>query len=160
VPFVRIENALALCSVYLQSVDDSDPRKPELESYLVSGMVILIVSQYEGTIRRLFEERAAQCGDADLCEYVKSLIAREFRSPAIRKITDQLGKLGAEYRQRFSERVINTDNHTAWDSVMNARHTIVHQHGTTNMTLRDLRVEFYPRTKDVIGAIRDALELP
>jgi len=159
-PFARIDRAIAVCQAHLDAVSNADPDKPELENYLVSGLLILMVSQYEGLIRRLFGDRAALCGDADVCQYVRGLLDREFRSPNLNKITEHLAKLGDSYRQAFSGQVLNTDEHLAWDNVITARHTVVHVTGIASITFSELSQDFYPKTRQVIAALTAALGLP
>ena len=159
-PFARIDNAIQVCRAHLDAIDNTNSDKPEIESYLVSGLVLLIVSQYEALLRRMFADRAARAGDSEVCDYVKSLLANDFRSPAIAKITTHLGGLGPAARGRFERHVQNTDRQAAWGNLMTARHEVVHRTGIPAFTFRELSEGCYPKTREVIDALGVALGLP
>jgi len=121
-------------------------------------MVVLIVSEYEVLIEDMFAERALQCGDPHVAQYVKSTIAKKFRSPDLGKITSILGQFGGDYRKTFSETILDTEYHAAWDNIMTARHAVVHKNGTLNVTFNEL-VNSYPKTQFVLFKLRETLGL-
>ena len=110
-------------------------------------------------IANIFISRADQCGDNHVPNYVKTNLMRKFRSPDLGKITETLGQFGNDYRQDFSNKVLNTDNHAAWDNVIQARQAIVHKSGTLNITLSEL-IATYPKTKTVLAELKKTLGVP
>ncbi len=154
----KIIASINRCNAHLGTLDKSDASTAELEAFLVSSLILLIVSEYEIAIEEMFVQRALRCGDSHIIQYVKSNLARKFRSPDLKKITETLGQFGGDYRESFSKVIINTENHAAWDNIMTARHAIVHKNGSLNITLVEL-VETYPKTKVVLDVLRNILGL-
>lgn len=158
-PFLKIENALSTCKLHLDSLNVAHPTKEEIETYLVSALVLLIISEYEELIEKLFAERAAICGDSHISQYVQSSVAQKFRSPDLSKITEILGKFGGNYRNNFSKAILNTEYHHAWDNIMQARHAVVHKRGPINITFGELSLS-YKRTKTIITELKKTLGIP
>jgi hypothetical protein len=154
----KILASINKCYSHLGTLDKSDTSTVELEALLVSSLIILIVSEYEIAIEELFIERAGRCGDSHVIQYVKSNLARKFRSPDLGKINEVLGQFGRDYRASFTTLVINTEYHAAWDNIMTARHAIVHKNGSLNITLGEL-IETYPKTKVVFDHLKAVLGL-
>ena len=147
---------MGACSKHLNSLDRSDPDVVEIESYIVAGMVILIVSEYEVEIERMFSDRADRCGDGHVAQFVRRTIARTFRSPDLGKLIDTLTRFGDDYKSTFVDAIINTEFHAAWDNVMKARHAVVHKNGNLNITFDEL-LATYPRTKAVLEKLGECL---
>lgn len=61
--YQRIENAIEICNNHVSSLDPTNIKDKELETYLVAGLVVLIVSEYEDYLESIFVKRAEQCGD-------------------------------------------------------------------------------------------------
>lgn len=158
-PFLKIENALATSKLHMESLSVDYQSRDEIETYLVSALVLLIISEYEELIERLFTQRAALCGDPYVCQYVQSSLAQRFRSPDLGKIIEILGKFSGDYKDNFTKRVLNTEYHSAWDNIMRARHAIVHKRGPINITFPELSLS-YPKTKTVIDELKRTLGLP
>lgn len=155
-PYHRIEEALRICVEHIQQLDSDSPYLSELEAYLVAGVVLVIVSEYEDYIERLFLKRAEKCGDIAIINYMRTTIAQKFKSPDLGKVTEVLGKLGGNYKDQFSKQVLNTEAHAAWDNIMKARHAVVHKKSNLNITLLELR-NSYPKTKDVLSLLETVL---
>ncbi len=158
-PYARIESALGICKSHVDSIDNADPNKVEIEAYVVSGLILLVVSEYETLIESIFIARADRCGDVHVANYIRTAVARRFRSPDLNKITDFLGQFGNDYKQSFSDKILNTDAHAAWDNILRARHAVVHKSGTLNITLTEL-LATYPKTKMVISELKSTLGVP
>ena len=158
-PFLKIENALHTCKLHLDSLSAAQLAKEEIETYLVSALVLLIISEYEELIEKLFAERAALCRDPHISQYVRSSIAQKFRSPDLGKITEILGKFGGNYKDNFSKAILNTEYHYAWDNIMRARHAVVHKRGPINITFGELSLS-YIRTKTIINELKKTLGIP
>jgi hypothetical protein len=157
-PFYKIDNAIEICKFHLNSIDIETPNLIEIESYIVSALILLIVSEYEELIEKIFSDRAYLCGDNYVSSFVNATISQKFRSPDLNKITDILGKFGSDYREQFSKNIINTEAHAAWDNILKARHSIVHKKGSLNITFRELTLT-YPKTKKVIEELNMTLGL-
>ena len=158
-PFLRIEGALSTCRSHLNSLGTADPIRVEVEAYIVAAMVVLIVSEYEELVERLFVDRAAMCGDTHVASYVRTAIARKFRSPDLGKITEVLGYFGNDYKQTFSSKILNTEYHAAWDNIMRARHAVVHKTGPASLTFDELD-RSYIKTKTVLSELKNTLGVP
>ena len=155
--FPRIDSALETCRKHLASLKEADAAVAiELESYLVGSMTVLIVSEYETFIENAFGQRGDRCGDPHVANYVRSQLARRFRSPDLHKINEVLGFFGQDYREMFFRDVENTPEHAAWDNMIRARHAIVHRQGTMNLTFRELQ-DSYDRSKAVIAKLLQTL---
>jgi RiboL-PSP-HEPN len=155
-PLTRIENAIAICKSHLDSIDINNPDLIEIETYIVSALILIIASAYEDLIERLFGERATKCGDNHVSSYVQSTISQKFRSPDLGKIAEVLSKFGSDYRESFHNNIMNTEAHAAWDNIMKARHAIVHKRGNLNITFRELEIT-YPKTISVINELKNVL---
>lgn len=154
----RIENALNVCSDHVKSLDPSNMKDKELETYLVSGLIVLIVSEYEEYLESLFGKRAEKCGDVHASNFIKKALSQKFRSPDLSKINETLGRFDGAYKEIFLGEVENSPQHAAWDSLMKARHAIVHKKGNLNMTFGELK-DKYPLTKNLISSVESALGL-
>ncbi len=156
-PFLKIEGALQTCQAHLDSVDSDDPDRPEIESYLVSSIILLIISEYEELIRSIFVTRVAQCGDVEVASFVKEMITQSFRSPDLKRINEMLKKFDPGYRDRFWQKVEQIAGaNAAWDNIMKARHAVVHKAGPMNLTLLELS-KTYPKTKKVVSELKAVL---
>lgn len=56
----------------------------------------------------------------------------------------------------FSQEITNSPEHAAWDSLMKARHAVVHKKGSLNLTFGEL-LENYSKTKKVIQTVESTL---
>lgn len=155
-PNLRIENALSIASEHIQGLDQSDLADKELETYLVAGLVVLIVSEYEEYLEFLFVKRAENCGDTHVANYIKKALSQKFRSPDLSKINETLGRFDTTIRDAFKSTVENSPHHAAWDSIMKARHAVVHKKGSLNLTFRELEAN-YQLTKHVIAEVESVL---
>lgn len=154
--YQRIENALAICSEHINSLDPTNIKDKELETYLVAGLVVLIVSEYEDHLESVFVKRAAQCGDEHATNYIKKALSQKFRSPDLGKINETLCRFDNSYKSSFLGAVENSPQHAAWDSLLKARHAVVHKKGNLNLTFGELK-EKYPLTKQIITSVEVTL---
>lgn len=154
--YQRIENAILTCKTHVSELDPMDVKVKELETYLVAGLVVLIVSEYEEYLEKLFIKRAEQCGDQHATNYIKQTLSKKFRSPDLSKINETLSRFDSSYKDTFQKSIVNSPEHAAWDSLMKARHAVVHKKGNLNLTFGEL-CENYPLTKDVIKSVETAL---
>jgi RiboL-PSP-HEPN len=156
--YLRIESALETCKNHVRSLDPTDMADKELETYLVAGLVVLIVSEYEEYLELLFGKRAEMCGDNFASNYIKKNLSKLFRNPDLNKIHNALKNFDESYLLCFRREIENSPSHAAWDSLIKARHAIVHKAGPLNLTFHELMAN-YPLTKDVIRNVESALGL-
>ena len=154
--FQVIDSAISTCEEHIEKLDPSDIAEKEVETYIVSGLVILIVSEYEEYLQKAFCERADQCGDQFVSNYIKHTLSQKFRSPDLGKINDTLKRFDETYRDDFKNEIENSQHHAAWDSIMKARHAIVHKKGQMNMTFIELK-SAYQLTKNIIHNVEFVL---
>ena len=154
--YQRIENAIEICGRHVNSLDSTDINDKELETYLVAGLVVLIVSEYEDYLESVFVRRAEQCGDEHATNYIKKTLSQKFRSPDLSKINETLNRFDNSYKSSFLGAVENSQEHAAWDSLLKARHAVVHKKGSLNLTFRELK-ETYPMTKIIISEVEASL---
>jgi hypothetical protein len=154
--FQRIDNALEICSEHIRSLDPTNIKDKELETFLVAGLIVLIVSEYEEYLESLFFRRAEMCGDTHAANYIKKTLSQKFRSPDLSKINETLNRFDGTYKVSFMDNIVNSPEHAAWDSLMKARHSVVHKQGNLNLTFRELSQK-YPLTKKVITNVETVL---
>jgi hypothetical protein len=87
--FAKIERAIEVGCKFIDANSDKENLE-EIEFYVVSGIVVMVVSEYEQILEDLFTKRVLRTGDAEVCNYVRSAVARYFRSPDLSKIRDIL----------------------------------------------------------------------
>lgn len=154
--YQRIQNAIDTCSEHVSNLDPTDIKDKELETYLVAGLVVLIVSEYEEHLEAVFVKRAEMSGDVHVTNYIKKMLSQKFRSPDLSKINETLNRFDSSYKQSFLGAVENSPEHAAWDSLLKARHAVVHKKGNLNLTFRELK-EKYPLTKQIISSVEATL---
>lgn len=156
--FQRIEHALNLSKKHLQDMDEADFSTKEVEIYLVSGLVVLIVSEYEEYLESLFKRRADYCGDNYVKNYLKITLSQKFRSPDLSKINETLKRFDTSCKDSFFQEIENSSEHAAWDSLLKARHAVVHKKGTLKLTFNELE-GIYIKTKRVISNVESAINM-
>lgn len=154
--FQRIENALNLSKTHLKEMDEADFSTKEVEIYLVSGLVMLIVSEYEEYLESVFKKRAEYCGDNYVSNYLKTTLSQNFRSPDLGKINKTLKMFDESCRNSFLQKVENSPEHAAWDSLLIARHAVVHKKGDLKLTFNELE-STYNKTKKIISDVESAI---
>ena len=134
----------------------------EIENHVLRAIVLLMVSEYEEFIEKLFVKRAAKTNDRHIQSFFENHMDKKFRSPNLGKINDMLGQMGGNYRQDFLTRVEVNDPQlkASWDSILTARHAIVHKEnaGVINLSWQDLEAAVM-KTRLVLDALADALQL-
>lgn len=154
--YQRIDNAIETCRQHVNQLDATNVKDKELETYLVAGLVVLIVSEYEEYLESLFSKRADLCGDLHAANYIKKTLSQKFKSPDLSKINETLSRFDGAYKDSFLNNIENSPEHAAWDSLMKARHAVVHKKGSLNLTFGELHQK-YPLTKTVISQVENVL---
>jgi hypothetical protein len=121
----------------------------KIKLHYLRSLVLLIVSEYEIIIEKIFILRAMACKDTMLINYIKNQMDKKFRSPDLSKIIDILGKFDDTLKISFKQKIIDTPLHNRWDNLLKARHCIVHQQGSLNITYDELILS-YKETKKII----------
>jgi len=156
--YQRIENAISICDEHIKGLDPTCMQDKELETFLVAGLILLIVSEYEDYLESIFVKRAELCGDPYATNYIKQTLSQKFRSPDLGKINETLKRFDSAYKVTFLSEIENSPNHAAWDSLLKARHAVVHKKGNLNLTFLELKNN-YPLTKVVIKSVEKTLGL-
>ena len=129
-----------------------------IKHQFLRSLILLIVSEYENIIEKIFILRASKCNDPDVLNYVKRQVEKKFRSPDLSKISGTLGAFSDSLKTNFQNKTNNLPMHSAWDNVMRARHYIVHRQGSLNITYDELLVT-YPETKKIIKELAKLLKV-
>ncbi|MEQ1156651.1 HEPN domain-containing protein [Acinetobacter johnsonii] len=156
--FSNIVNAINTSDSFIKSLDPGNITHKEIESHIVSGLVMLMVSEYEVHFEMLFNLRASRCGDGYVCNYIKKALNNSFRSPDLSKINETLKKFDTTYSEEvLSYQAANPQVKNAWDTMMKARHYITHKHGNAQITFLELKALFL-QTQNLIAAVENILE--
>lgn len=124
----------------------------------LKSLVLLIVSEYEIIIEKIFYLRARECKDTILANFVKTQINNKFRSPDISKITNILKMFDDHLSNVFLQTINNTPAHAKWDNLLRARHHIVHRQGNLNLSYEEL-ISSYEMTKKIILELASILNV-
>ena len=158
--FLEIEHAFSFTDGLLSKLQKEGFDTAELEMHFVRSIVTLIVSEYEVFIEDIFNERATQCEDTEIINFVNVTISRVFRSPEICKISDNLKKLSDDIKNKFcnKNRDISYIAQNEWDNIMKARHAIVHKSGILQMTYSELK-KSYIKSLEIINNLIEVLKV-
>lgn len=155
--FPRIDNTLQTIADFLRQLHTAEPAATEISSYLTASAILTIVSEYEDYIESIFIARASRCEDDAVVHYVRYATVRQFRNPTINEIKGHLGRFGDTFRNAFSRQLeTESANVAAWDSLITARHAIVHKEGSLQLTFQELQSR-YPDTLTVICCLMGVL---
>ena len=95
-------------------------------AYLADYISVLISGVVEDCIEHLVVQRAQRANDPQLEEFVRSLIARQFRNPRSEDIADVLGRFSKDYRQSYQQSVMR-EAQEALGSIVRNRMALAHQ---------------------------------
>ena len=152
----RLEDALKTCEGSLSRLAGTAADVVELESFLVSFLVVSIVSEFERQLKVAFEDRVRRCGDLPVERWGVSHLERRFWNPNVSKITETLKAFDENALKTFRASVENTASHAAWDNLVNARHDVAHRQRVPGMTLREVKSAF-PAAQRVARELRTVL---
>lgn len=158
--FSNIVNAISTSDTFIKSLDPENITHKEIETHIVSSLVMLMVSEYEVYFELLFNQRAGRCGDSYVCNYIKKALNNNFRSPDLSKINETLKRFDTTYQEELLK--YQTDNpqaKSAWDTLMKARHYITHKHGNAQITFLELK-SIYILTQGMINTVEQVLQRP
>ncbi len=127
---------------------------------MLRSVVLMIVSEYEEHLEKIFAKRAERSNDAHLHHFVRKSCERRFRSPDLTKIRDMLKHLGGDYDKSFWD-VLENQNPVikeSWISLMTARHAIVHKAGNVVLSWGDMETA-YANSRRVIDELVKAIGL-
>lgn len=156
--FLNITNAINTTEQFIKTLDSTDINHIEIQTHIVSGLVLLIVSEYENHFEHLFNQRASKCSDTYVCNYIRKALNNNFRSPDISKVNETLKRFDVSYQQKLlSYQDQNPQIKNSWDSLMKARHYFVHKQGNIQVTFLDLKI-IYQNTIQMINAVENILK--
>lgn len=163
--FLPIDNAISFWKsrkIEIVALGFNAAHLAEIENLVLRAIVLLMVSEYEEYIEKLFIKRAAKTNDQHIHSFFVKHMDRKFRNPNLGKMNEMLGQMGGTYRQTFQDRVEVNNPHlkASWDSIITARHAIVHKEnaGVINLSWQDLE-DAVAKTGLVLDALADALQL-
>src|ERR1035438_3407931 len=106
--FQHIDAAFEVCRQHKSEAQtaglDSFQLK-EIEHYLLRSLILLIVSQYEGYIEKLFVKRAEKTRDLEIRNFMAEITDKKFRSPDLGKITQMLTMLSKGCCKTFNSQI-------------------------------------------------------
>lgn len=138
VTFVRVESAFAACRDHL---DATDTFNSEVESFLVSYLLIAIRAEFEQHVTSLLRRRTAVDTDDHLTAWGAYSVGRLARKITVGDLSGLLAAFSQTCKDRFSDSVTNTVHHLAYDSIVNNRQLVAHAAGG-GMTLGELETAF------------------
>jgi hypothetical protein len=133
----------------------------QIDHYLLRAMVMLMVSQAEIVLEAMFCKKADITGIEEFRCLMASVMDKTFRSPDMSKIVGKLnclskvrgGRLTAELKKR-------PEVSAQWESLMTARHAIVHRTNGGAVTLNWNELDkCYESYLEVLGLVSNALDL-
>ena len=163
--FQQIDAAMTICRKHKsesQAAGLNSFEMKEIEHYLLRAMVLLIISHYEQYIEKLFIKRAEKAGDPEIRSMIAKFLGNKFRSPDLGKINDMLKALSMSCHANFQVQIQSKQPQVkaSWDSLMTARHAIVHgaNGAPISLTWTDLEKDYQQSTR-VLQALANALGL-
>jgi HEPN superfamily RiboL-PSP-like protein len=163
--FPAIENAITSWNarrIELAGLGFNATQLAEIENHVLRSVVLLMMSEYEDYIEKVFVKRAAKSNDQHIHRFFVKHMDRRFRNPNLGKINEMLDEMGGTYCQNFRDEVEvnNPQVKASWDSLLTARHAIVHKEnaGVINLTWQDLEHAVID-TRLALKALSYALEL-
>src|SRR6266487_1275114 len=119
--FLSIENAISSWTARkaeIVALGFNTTHLAEIENHMIRSVVLLMVSEYEEYIEKLFVKRAEKTNDQHIHRFFIKHMDTKFRSPNLAKINDMLDQMGGTYRDAFRDRVDvnNPQIKASWDS--------------------------------------------
>ena len=153
--FRRIELAIEVCRNHL---DSTNARNSEIESYLVSHIIVLVIAEYEMLLEKMILKRVGRTNDAHVQSFVHKSLDKFFRSIKVTEISGLLGRFGEDYKKSFQDAAANIQPAISrYGNILQSRHAIAHE-ASLNMTWAELEISFN-ESKLVLSAIANALGL-
>lgn len=160
----HIEDAFLTCKKHRDAVSHAKMDiglSQQIDHYLLRAMVMLMVSQAEIVLEAMFCKKADITGIEEFRCLMASVMDKTFRSPDMSKIVGKLnclskvrgGRLTAELKKR-------PEVSAQWESLMTARHAIVHRTNGGAVTLNWNELDkCYESYLEVLGLVSNALDL-
>jgi hypothetical protein len=101
----RIDASISECKNHL---DETASFGTEIEAFLTRYLLILMCATFEEEIEKIIIDRVDKSGDPKLSSFVKSCLGSVFRSIKTSEIAGLLGRFGAEFKDKFGQRVNGT----------------------------------------------------
>lgn len=160
----HIEDAILTCKKYRDAVSSAKIElgiSQQIDHYLLRTMIMLIVSRAETILEEMFCKKAESSGIEEYRCLMASVMDKTFRTPELSKITGKLNNLSKIRGTRFSTEIKKRPEMSAhWESLITARHAIVHRAngGAVTMNWDDLE-KCYESFIEILGIVSIALDL-
>lgn len=150
--FPRIEAAFDVCRRHL---DSSRAWGTEIEAIFVGYLLITIHAQFEMEIANIVKRRCVVNGDPHLTAFSGYAVGRLVRKIALSDLTAILNSFSADCKSQFSDRILNSTHHVAYDNIVTNRQSVAHGVGQ-QMSMIELE-RAYPISLDVLKEFEAAL---
>ncbi len=156
--FARIDNSINVCKGLLKANSSV-----ELETYLVSYLLVTTYAEYEEMLQRIIHARVARLTDEQLHRFIKSYLTKKtgesrFGRIGIGDLGGILGKFGTSCKNAFCTEITDKPPHQSWDLIVSNRHSIAHPGSQLQMTFREFQ-EAYRHSQVVLAAFARACGL-
>jgi len=135
-----------------------DIDKMIVENILAAGLLMLIVSEYEKEIKKIFINRATMSKDCQITNFAKNMINEKIRNIKIDTIAGMLGKFDIKMRKKFRIMVEDSGKKHMWDTLIENRHRVAHKGRQFTMTIRDIET-MHNEVEDVMEYIKKAISM-
>lgn len=152
--FPRIDATFRSCR---QHLDTTGTRGTEIETIIVGYMLTIIHSEFEQYIVSLVCARCSVPDDPRLSSFAGYAAKRLVKKIALSELTSTLNTFHADCKKQFSDGVLNTQHHLAYDNIETNRQMLAHSSGI-NMTFAELEAA-YNLSLIVLTAFAEALTL-
>lgn len=152
--FPRVESLVQACTKHLVATNS---RGTEIESIFAGHLLVVIHSEFEQHILALVRSRCLVASDPRLSSFIQYATGRIVKTIALSDLTGTLNAFHADCKRNFSDAVLDTEYHIAYDNIETNRQLIAHS-SSINMTFDDV-VAGYRRSLAVLDAFERALML-
>ncbi len=147
-----IDISIQICNQHLSS---SKAKGTEIEAFLTRYLLILICAHFEEEIEKLIANRAMKTNDPHIVSFIRSSVGQIFRSIKTSEISGLLSKFGEDYKQKFQNNTVGTQEETFYNNIVINRHSTAHNVGS-NLTFDEL-VGHYEKAHKILDYVQAAL---
>jgi hypothetical protein len=121
-----VRDDLELCMSFL---DSTRARGSEVESFLTQYLLVACYAALEEEVESIIRSRSERIADTEAANYVRVTLENVKRGLKIGELAGLVGRFSESAKEQFSQVVVNTESHAAWDSLLNDRHASAHGEG-------------------------------
>jgi hypothetical protein len=157
--FARVDNGIKVCASMLKGA-----APVELESYLISYLLVITYAEYEEALQKIIQARIARgATDGQLHNFIRSYIKKKSGESrlgriSIRDLAVILERFGNPCKTAFCNEITNKQPHHSWDLIVDNRHTIAHPGGQLNVSFREFQ-DAYRHSQQILNAFARACGL-